>query len=234
MRILSFNVRGLGSKVKWRVIRDLIAREKVDLACFQEVKLDTLNPRVCHQIWGDVDCDWVFSPAVNRGGGLLCLWKKGTLAVQDCVIEPGFISINCLWGESAIECSILNIYAPCDIEGKRRLWVSLLEWRNRAVNQTWCLLGDFNAVRSLEERKGASAESYLNRMDIDSFNEFINNMELVETPFIGRNFTWYRPNGTTMSRLDRVLVSPDWLSQWPSCVQEILNRDISDHCPVLL
>lgn len=37
-----------------------------------------------------------------------------------------------------------------------------------------------------------------------------------------------------MSRLDRFLVSHDWLSLWPDCVQEVMDREISDHCPLLL
>src|ERR1044072_125652 len=37
-----------------------------------------------------------------------------------------------------------------------------------------------------------------------------------------------------MSRLDKFLVSDDWLASWPSCVQHVLDRDFSDHCPLLL
>ncbi|KAL5190967.1 putative MYST-like histone acetyltransferase 1 [Glycine soja] len=59
-------------------------------------------------------------------------------------------------------------------------------------------------------------------------------MALEEVRFVGRNFTWYRPNGTAMSRLDRFLLSDEWLSQWPDSTQFVLDRDFSDHCPILL
>ena len=59
-------------------------------------------------------------------------------------------------------------------------------------------------------------------------------MALEEVRSVGRNFTWYRPNGTAMSRLDRVLLSDEWLSQWPDSTQFVLDRDFSDHCPILL
>lgn len=31
MKILSYNVRGLGNRAKWRIIRELISKEKVVL-----------------------------------------------------------------------------------------------------------------------------------------------------------------------------------------------------------
>lgn len=34
------------------------------------------------------------------------------------------------------------------------------------------------------------------------------------------------------SRLDRILVSREWFLIWPGCLQTVLNRCISDHCPV--
>ncbi|XP_019430585.1 PREDICTED: uncharacterized protein LOC109337945 [Lupinus angustifolius] len=37
-----------------------------------------------------------------------------------------------------------------------------------------------------------------------------------------------------MSRLDRFLLSPDWLNAWPNSTQWAINREFSDHCPVIL
>lgn len=58
-------------------------------------------------------------------------------------------------------------------------------------------------------------------------------MELIDLPMAGRKYTWYRPNGQAR-RIDRFLVSSDWLMHWPNCELLGLNRDISDHCPLLL
>ena len=57
---------------------------------------------------------------------------------------------------------------------------------------------------------------------------------VLEVPWLGRNFTWYRPNGASRSRLDRFLVSHDWLARWPSSSQATLPRNFSDHCPIVL
>lgn len=37
-----------------------------------------------------------------------------------------------------------------------------------------------------------------------------------------------------MNRLDRLLVSTDWLDLFSDCIQRALARPISDHCPMLL
>lgn len=56
-------------------------------------------------------------------------------------------------------------------------------------------------------------------------------MEVTDIPLIGRQFTWYRPNGTAN---DRVLISRWWLETWQGCSQYVLNRDVSDHCVILI
>jgi len=42
----------------------------------------------------------------------------------------------------------------------------------------------------------------------------IERCQLHDIPAVGRKYTWYKPNGIARSRLDRVLVSDSWMSQW--------------------
>jgi hypothetical protein len=49
------------------------------------------------------------------------------------------------------------------------------------------------------------------------FNQFIDDNGLINLPLCGRRFTWYKGDGTSMSRLDRFLLSEDWCLQWPNC-----------------
>ena len=70
--------------------------------------------------------------------------------------------------------------------------------------------------------------------EIKGFNDFIEREELVDIPLVGRKFTWFKPNGLVKSRIDRVLVSKEWLEFWPNNQQFVLSRSISDHCAVIL
>ena len=69
---------------------------------------------------------------------------------------------------------------------------------------------------------------------INDFNEWIADLDFVETPNVGRSFTWLKPNGVAKSRLDRILVSHQWLHKWPDSTSFTLDRNFSDHCPILL
>jgi len=126
----------------------------------------------------------------------------------------------------------INVYSPSVLREKKVLWEDISELRQRQNNKVWCVIGDFNSVRRQEERRSLFSTSDYNR-DIRGFNDFIENSELVDVPMVGRKFTWYKPNGSVKSRIDRVLVSREWLDVWSDCKQFVLSRFVSDHCALV-
>ncbi|GAU33045.1 hypothetical protein TSUD_152000 [Trifolium subterraneum] len=58
----------------------------------------------------------------------------------------------------------------------------------------YCILGDFNSVRSREERRGVVSREE-GREDRRLFNIFLENIELIDLLFKGRKYTWMQPNG---------------------------------------
>ena len=71
MKIISYNVRGLGRGVKWGAIRRMIKKETVDFICLQETKKDLVDSPMCQALWGNVDVRWEMLPAINSAGGIL-------------------------------------------------------------------------------------------------------------------------------------------------------------------
>lgn len=57
MKILSYNIRGLGDTAKRRVIREVLCRNQVDMVCIQETKSSSVDRRLCAQLWGDTEFD---------------------------------------------------------------------------------------------------------------------------------------------------------------------------------
>ena len=45
------------------------------------------------------------------------------------------------------------------------------------------------------------------------FNDFIMDVEMEDVLMVGRRFTWYRPNGSAKTRINRVLVTRERISQ---------------------
>ncbi|GKV25907.1 hypothetical protein SLEP1_g35285 [Rubroshorea leprosula] len=185
--------------------------------------------KLCRRVWGTEDFDWIAKPSRGLSGGLLCIWDKKIFKKEEVLEGDHFIGVFGLWGEKGVPVYILNIYSPCDLSGKRALWEEL---HNLILNRkgNWCLGGDFNAVRSAGERAGCKGMS---REMID-FDSFITESGLVDLPMVGRKYTWYNANGKYMSRIDRFLVSEEWLMRWCDVKQWGLERTVSDHCPILL
>jgi len=74
----------------------------------------------------------------------------------------------------------------------------------------------------------------VNRVELGSFNAFIDRCQLFDIPAIERKFTWYKLNGIARSRIDRVLVSDLWLEMWYGSTQYILSRQVFDHCALVV
>ena len=79
MKIISINIRGLGGGHKWKYLKEIIAREGVDMICIQETKLRVLQPSSCYNLWADNNIEWVNKPATCSYGGILTIWHKNKL-----------------------------------------------------------------------------------------------------------------------------------------------------------
>ena len=233
MNIMSFNSRGLGSGVKWSAIRRMTLPYNVDIMCIQETKKEVIDKKLCQYLWGDSSATWECVPSINAAGGLLCIWNNESFSVERRAVGRGYIMLEGVWIKENKKVFIINVYAPCDLQGKRDQWNELLQLKSSHPDGCWCVLGDFNSIRHHQDRL-SSSQSVANSSNMIEFNSWISDMDLEEVRSLGRKFTWCRPNGSAMSRLDRFLLSDNWLSLWPDTTQFVLDRDYSDHCPILL
>lgn len=137
------------------------------------------------------------------------------------------------WIKEAVQVNNVFVYSPCDIQNKRMLWDVIKQLKSANQRGLWCISGDFNNIRDPAERIGV-CQKKIEESSIKEFNEWIDELEVEEAPWVGRNFTWFRPNGAAKSKLDRFFVSPDWLTKWLGSIQQPLDRNFSDHCLVVL
>jgi hypothetical protein len=97
------------------------------------------------------------------------------------------------------------------------------------------VLGDFNMVCRRGERRGINDVATSSQLlEMSLFNNFISEVELEDINVLGRRFTWYHANGRSMSRIDRVLISKEWVQAWGENALWVLPRDVLDHCPLVL
>nr|GFA81259.1 RNA-directed DNA polymerase, eukaryota [Tanacetum cinerariifolium] len=167
--------------------------------------------------------------AVGNSGGILCVWEANVFKKDYVMISDNFVAIYGTWLPSNFKILFVAIYAPQQASCKRVLWecVSTLigRWNGETI-----ILGDFNEVRSIDERRG----SCFNPSNARGFDHFISSSGLVDVKLEGYAFTWSHPSGSKMSKLDRFLVSEGIFSIFPSITALCLDRHLSDHRPILL
>ena len=178
MIILSYNCRGLGRGIKWSAIRRLNLIHKIDLVCIQETKREIFDKFICQSMWGDSTVSWDSVPSVQAAGGLLCLWNNSVFQVERRIKGHSFLFLDGIWVAENQRLHIVNVYAPCDLPGKRILWEELRQLKVANPNGVWCFLGDFNSIRSHEERIGSSQRGADNS-DISEFNDWISDIYLL-------------------------------------------------------
>ncbi|XP_028060848.1 uncharacterized protein LOC114264432 [Camellia sinensis] len=228
MKVLSWNVRGLGKPEKRRRIRNLLKAKGVDMVFIQETKKSSIDERFVRSLWAEDELGYMEVDAVGSAGGLLCLWKPHVFQVKNCCSSRNFILLSGLVYHS-FDCVVGNVYAPNDYRGRSQLWKVLYNLK-ASFPKPWCLGGDFNEIKAIGERKGCVRRD----RGMQEFNEFLNNIELVDVPMLGRKYTWSNSqSGACWSRIDRFLLNPEWLV-WFNFKLWGLPRILSDHCPILL
>lgn len=105
-------------------------------------------------MWEGDDFDWVAQNADGRSGGLIIMWKRGCFVLNSEFHGDNFLGLEGFWGVDQVNVTIVNVYAPCDLRGKKKLWDEIVSVKEFKGGEKWCVLGDFNSIKSANERKG--------------------------------------------------------------------------------
>ncbi|GJU27490.1 RNA-directed DNA polymerase, eukaryota [Tanacetum coccineum] len=128
-------------------------------------QVDIFNIKAC---WGNLSFDFVVSPSVGSSGGILCVWDSNTFLKENSTVSDYFIAIMGTWLPNNKNMLIISVYAPQELAEKKMLW----NYLNLVINR-WkgdvIVMGDFNEVRSEDERYG----SIFNARGSTAFNSFI-------------------------------------------------------------
>lgn len=98
----------------------------------------------------------------------------------------------------------------------------------------WCLIGDMNNLGNNTEKKGGMR--YPNQL-VTGFTDALRDCDLQDLEIQGYQFTWERGRGTTgwgEERLDKALVSEEWIRLFPLANLTNLEVSSSDHSPIFL
>ena len=152
MKIISWYVRGLGSRNKRRVVKDFLRLENPNVVMIQETKKEKCDRRFVSSVWTVRYKDWVALPACGASGGILIIWDSKNLRGEEVVIGSFSVSVKfsldgCgpLW--------ISTVYGPNSPSLRKDFWVELCDIYGLTF-PLWCVGGDFNVIRRSSEKLG--------------------------------------------------------------------------------
>ncbi|XP_071718081.1 uncharacterized protein [Rutidosis leptorrhynchoides] len=164
-------------------------------------------------------------------GGQLLIWDKNCFEASDFINfnYDRVIGVRGVWKDSGCIVNIINVHGPHD-DAKKVLFWDALSSKLQDNDESCILCGDFNDVRVESDRFNCEFIEYRARR----FNDFIADNRLIDIPLGGRNFTRVSDDGIKFSKLDRFLVNENFHNLWSDLTAVVLDRHLSDHCPILL
>lgn len=199
-KVLCWNVRGLNSPIKQRVVRDFISTHATGLVSLLETKvkvgkMGNLYLRVCP--------GWCFTcnSQYHNGGRIIVMWNPHffnvtivccTSQLIHCYIEPKVG--KAFYGTF--------VYAFNDAASRKALWRDLVQIQS--LNEAWVWMGDFNNVLNMDERVGAPVRA----TEIMDFRRYVEQCSMEDMKATGCFYTWnnkQEAEGRVYSKLDRVM-----------------------------
>ncbi|GAU50699.1 hypothetical protein TSUD_367350 [Trifolium subterraneum] len=220
----------LGGLEKRKEVNQLLRDLNPLILCLQETKLQTCDVFLCSTLWGNSPHDFSYRSSVGASGGLLTLWNSSEVDVWSSESRDHVLWCHGRLIKTREEFFVANVYAPCDDGAKQRPWDLLFERLHMLGGRRVCVYGDFNAVKTVEERRSSRVRP--RSSDHIPFSRFIDDNNLIDLPLCGRKFTWFKGDGLVMSRLDRFLLSEEWcLEDWGPRPSRMLKcwRDVSGY-----
>ncbi|XP_071728255.1 uncharacterized protein [Rutidosis leptorrhynchoides] len=186
----------------------MISNHQPDIVAIQESKCLEVDDSLMENMWGSLNFGFIQKPMVGKSGGMFLIWNTDAFSVSEAVEGQFFLVVKGKWLGRDNDTIIVNVYgAHADVD-KAKFWDSVKSLM-KFENQDWVLCGDFNKVRSFEERENWKGYT---RISDDG---------VLKLSKLDR-------------KLDRFLVIDNFLHSWGELSAITLDRGLSNHCPILL
>jgi exonuclease III len=233
MQYVSWNCRGLGSKLKEEALRDLVRLVRPEVLLIQETKMEEEDLlRVSNSFWKKGPGRAV--SARGASGGLATFWDSSNLELVEEAGTTHWLFTKLYHKGSGHLVSLFNLYVPVLVNEKKECWDSLKSFLNMQNTENLVVAGDLNVTLSLAEKKGGSIVRDPAREWVE---DLMSEWELEDIPPTNGKFTWSNKRlgpGHIAARLDRFLIQSSFLTIGLRETSKILPHYTSDHKPISL
>ncbi|XP_074318804.1 uncharacterized protein LOC141655634 [Silene latifolia] len=227
MNLLSLNCRGLGNPAAVSGLRNLLRKEAPALVFLSETKLSGEEFRRVRASFDEYEGMEVDS--VGRSGGLAFMWKKHVR----CTFRSASVHhMDFEIMEDDGSWRATGFYGWPSVSERHLSW-ELLRLLGTQYNGPWVCIGDFNEVLFATEMKGGVRP----QRQMNNFREAVDDCGLRDVEFEGHMFTYdngQADDDNRQSRIDRALCNEAWIDLFPRAKLTHLEREWSDHAPILL
>ena len=229
MKILSWNVRGLGNDRTFIALKKFFQLYRPQLIFLCETKLKTVRMNNVGRKLKMENCFAVSSK--GKSGGLAMLW---TLETNVNITSFSSHHINAeIVTENGDQMRCTGIYSHPETNQKKHTW-TLLRRLASLSSSPWLCFGDFNEIMHFNEKNGGNDREL---SMITDFREAVQDCNLRDLGCNGYPFTWSnRRFGTHFikEQLDRFMCSNDWSNFFQDQAATNLVTSCSDHNPILM
>ena len=149
--VLCWNVRGLNSAARQRAVREKIEESQCSIICLQETKCPSIDANFVRS-WCPRRFDqFAYVPSMGASGGLITVWNSSIFDGLLLESQQFGLIIKFTSKHNAEIWTLVNVYGPCD-QQRRDAFVQWLYNLHIPFDANWLLLGDFNFLRSMENR----------------------------------------------------------------------------------
>ncbi|XP_057755992.1 uncharacterized protein LOC130975184 [Arachis stenosperma] len=210
-----------------RMIKDMKKKFRLNMLGLVETKKHVVTRFDVSRFWGNDSFGWEYVESDGASGGLLLMWDEMSFRMNNCYKGERWLCVEGIILKNNFNCAFFLIYGAHTREEKLVVWEEL-SYTAGLCQVPCCFMGDFNEIAHVEERKGNVNLS----ISAEEFKNWIQDMHLVDLPLNDRKFTWFR--GRSCSRIDRVLVSLEWVEEFPEIRLRGGPRGLSDYCPMIV
>lgn len=185
MKILFWNVRGLGNAGRRKLLLELVNKHNFDCICLQETIKTSFRQRELYRFAGQKNMAGAWPPCSGHSGGMLLGFDKDLADIYDEDMGNFFQSVHVRMKADGFEWMLVNIYGPAHDDRKLE-FLEEIQTKIQSSEVPMLFGGDFNLVRRVEEKSSGNVSIHL----MEAFNEMINVIELRELQRNGSRYTW--------------------------------------------
>ncbi|KAL2246088.1 UNVERIFIED_CONTAM: hypothetical protein Sindi_2877000 [Sesamum indicum] len=232
MKIGFWNVRGFNRPLKHNGVAHLIKNNRLCLLGILKTKLAASTiPKILSRSFPG----WCQTNNFDTiaGGRILVIWDPAVIDLHPIDISPQVIHCHATNKSSQLSFYISFTYGLYSVVNRRSMWDKLTDL-GQAITMPWLIMGDFNCVKSPEEKQLGVAPTWY---ELKDFVDCCVALGLLDVPTTGCYYTWYSNNESNpvWCKLDRVLYNNEWLEAGLHCSAHFNPPGcLSDHSPSII